>query len=421
MKTFFNIFQKIMNINIHVYPDEPFTIFPVNILKPECHCIHYFIKLMHYQNKQSKLTSSIYKTAEAKFVALRVFILSTFCNNELKDKILTIFSLAQKIYFAFIKFKRLWMLKKYPIVVTTDLSLNPLDETNKNTFVLLQHKSKYLFGVNDLISIIETAIGNSPEFFADPLSPKNPYNNQIFDNSTLYNIYFKMKYSDRILSQLFHGFFLENFIKHSFFITYEPLIRQQAIKDYVFNSPYTTCYPLVIEMIQSNRYVKLLHIDSQFPKDILVDIFRPFLYYFCIIRYDVRGTEKIHKYKGILEYKLFVFYRFNRAFGRKYIKVIKINGKITSQEYIFNTTHVSFYQIPSIYKRLEESTDIMFGILDINVNNNIIPVYGIENLFNTNDEIITVDEYIDPFDENEEYDEEYDEEEDEEDDDSSIS
>jgi hypothetical protein len=101
--------------------------------------------------------------------------------------------------------------------------------------------------------------------------------------------------------------------------------------------------------------------------------------------------------------------------------VIKINGKITSQEYIFNTTHVSFYQIPSIYKRLEESTDIMFGILDINVNNNIIPVYGIENLFNTNDEIITVDEYIDPFDENEEYDEEYDEEEDEEDDDSSIS
>ena len=101
------------------------------------------------------------------------------------------------------------------------------------------------------------------------------------------------------------------------------------------------------------------------------------LYYFCIIRYDVRGTEKIHKYKGILEYKLFVCYRFNRAFGRKYIKVIKINGKITSQEYIFNTTHVSFYQIPSIYKRLEESTDIMFGILDINVNNNIIPVYGI--------------------------------------------
>jgi hypothetical protein len=410
MKTFFNIFQKIMNVNVHVYPDEPFTIFPTNVLKPEYHLINYFIKLMYYQEKQSTKKCKIYRTAESKFSVLRFFILSSFCNDDLKDKIFNIFSLSQKTYFALIKCKRLWMHKKYPIVVTTDLSLNPLDETNKNTFVLLQHKSKYLFRVNDLISIIETSIGNSPEFFADPLSPKNPYNNQIFDNSTLYNIYFKMKYSDRILSSLFHGFFLENFIKHNFFITHEPLIRQTAIKDYVFKSPYTSCYSLVIEMIQSNKYTKLLHIDSQFPKDVLVDIFRPFLYYFCVIRYDIRGTEKIHKYRGILEYKLFMFYKFNRAFGRKYVKIIKINGKMIKQEYLFNTKHVTFYQIPSIYKMLEVPSDIMYNLqtinndvnnVNVNVNNNnIILSYNIgnvnDNLFNSYLEIITVEEYTTP-------------------------
>ena len=47
--------------------------------------------------------------------------------------------------------------------------------------------------MNDLINIIETAICNAPNFFLDPLPPKNPYNNQKLNTSTLCNIYFKMK------------------------------------------------------------------------------------------------------------------------------------------------------------------------------------------------------------------------------------
>jgi len=50
--------------------------------------------------------------------------------------------------------------------------LNPLNIYDKNTFILIQNKSKYLFSVNDLVSIIETALSNSPNFFAEPLSPK---------------------------------------------------------------------------------------------------------------------------------------------------------------------------------------------------------------------------------------------------------
>ena len=71
-----------------------------------------------------------------------------------------------------------------------------------------------------------------------------------------------MKNNGRLISQMFHGFFLENFIKHRFLIAYEPLIRQQHIKDYVFNLPYMYCYPLVIEMILSNKYTPNTPIDA---------------------------------------------------------------------------------------------------------------------------------------------------------------
>ena len=113
--------------------------------------------------------------------------------KEDKENIITIFSNAQKHYHAFSRFAYIYKLKKYPCIVTDDLSLNPLNPNHKNTFTLVENKSKYLFSLNDLISIIETAIGNSPNFFSEPLSPVNPYNKQIFTNSTLYNIYFKMK------------------------------------------------------------------------------------------------------------------------------------------------------------------------------------------------------------------------------------
>jgi hypothetical protein len=76
----------------------------------------------------------------------------------------------------------------------------------------------------------------------------------------------------------------------------------------------------------------------------LVDIFRPYLFYYYIINYSIKGTEKIYKYKTHLHKKLKQFYQHNKLFGRKLcIKTIKKNKSTFSST--FNTDHINFYNI----------------------------------------------------------------------------
>jgi Ran GTPase-activating protein (RanGAP) involved in mRNA processing and transport len=70
------------------------------------------------------------------------------------------------------------------------------------------------------------------------------------------------------------------------------------------------------------------------------------LFYFFIINYDIKDTSKIYNYKEILYIKLKAFYKYNKAFGRQYIKLTSRLGKITQQNIYFNDKHINFYKIP---------------------------------------------------------------------------
>jgi hypothetical protein len=368
MKTFFNILQTIGNIKNKKYPDEPFELITNNLRnnftnnndinndinddtnKTKSY-IHFMINLMYQKTINicsefgSNNTHFFYK---AKFNTLNYFLVNTFIQKELKEQIVNTFSSAQKYYYAFSKLAHNFRQKKYNLVVSSDLMLNPLEITHVNTFVLIQNKTKYLFGLHDLISIIENAIGNTDHFFSDPLWPRNPYNNQEFHLVTLYNIYFKMKQSPRIMSTLFHLFFLESFSTSSFSENHEAFIRDYAIKKYVFNSPPNEITSSILTMLKSNFFTRKLHIDIDFPKDILASIFRPFLYYYYIVHYDISGTSKVENYNIILQDKLKIFYKFNPIFGRKIVKLIKSTkspNKVIKQEYEFITKHIRFYDI----------------------------------------------------------------------------
>ena len=348
MKTFFNILQTVINKKNKTYPDEPFkfvTSDSSNIYSEEIIYIDFLINEIYYNQKKSILLIPYMQNAEAKFSSLNSILENKLYNKQLKEKLIYIFSKSQKYYYAFSKLSQIYKTKKYPITVSNDLMLNPLNIYDKKTFILIQNKSKYLFSVNDLVSIIETALSNSPNFFAEPLSPLNPYNKEPFSISTLYNIYFKLKESGRLISILFHLFFLEHFNKKQFLEKNEPVIREKAIKTYVYNSPYTILYSSVLTMLNSNSYTKKLSIHREFPKDILVEIFRPFLFYFFTINYDIKYTSKINIYRNILNIKLKKFYEYNKAFGRKYITCETRFGKVIKKHYQFNTKHISFYKI----------------------------------------------------------------------------
>lgn len=113
-----------------------------------------------------------------------------------------------------------------------------------------------------------------------------------------------MKNSNRVMSTLFHLFFLDNFDINSFSENHESLLRTFSIKKYVFNTPYNDLYKPILKMLDSNIFTKQLAIHEDFPKELLASIFRPFLYYFYIINYDIKGTYKIYNYKIILNKKL---------------------------------------------------------------------------------------------------------------------
>jgi hypothetical protein len=261
------------------------------------------------------------------------------------------FSKAQRVYKAFARLAHIYKFKKYKMVVTEDLSMNPLEPKHPSTFILCQNKSKYLFNINDIVKIIENAITHAPSFFQDPVEAKNPYNNEKFNLSTLYNIYFKVKTLPRVMPTLLHLFFLENFDIDEFILNNEPLLRETAIRKYIHNSTDDVLYKSIMKMLMGNYYTRKLTIHKEFPLKTLTDIFKPFLYYFYIINYDIQGTQKIDNYKRVLYIKLKKFYEYNKAFGRKmYNSTIqnkllrRLNLPIIPQTY-FSTKHISFHNI----------------------------------------------------------------------------
>ena len=288
---------------------------------------------------------------EIKFKYFIDEINNIFLTEEQKEDFINIFCNIQKIYFALSRFACVYKYKKAKVVVDFDLCLNPINFDNKNSICLLQQKYKYYFRINDLISIIDTALSNSPNFFSDPLISKNPYNNVPFNKSTLYNIYFGIREKTYIIPELLHKFFLCNFDIYKFEKKYEYLIREHAIQKYIKNSDIETLHNSVLSMINyynniDYTYNHQIKIHANFPKKKLVDIMRPYLHLYYLYKYSLITTKKMNS-KNILYKKLLDFFKFNPSFGREQIKVQTIflkNKKIYKNIHSYNDKHILFYQ-----------------------------------------------------------------------------
>jgi hypothetical protein len=288
---------------------------------------------------------------EIKFKYFIDEINNIFLTEEQKEDFINVFCKIQNTYFALSRFAYVYKYKKAKIVVDFDMCLNPIDLDNKNSICLLQEKYKYYFRINDLISIIDTALSNSPNFFSDPLISKNPYNNVPFNKSTLYNIYFNIRAKTCIIPELLHKFFLCNFDIYKFEKKYEYLIREHAIQKYIKNSDIDSLHNSILSMIDyynniDYTYNHQIKIHSNFPKKKLVDIMRPYLHLYYLYKYSLITTKKINS-KNILYKKLNNFFKFNPSFGRQQIKVhfyFSKSKKIYKNIYTYNDKHILFYQ-----------------------------------------------------------------------------
>ena len=183
---------------------------------------------------------------------------------------------------------------------------------------------------------------------------KNPYSNVPFKKSTLYNIYYFLKYKTNNYSDLFHKFFISNFNMSIFFNNYEHLLREHSIKNYVSTSPNCILRSEIIKMLKvfnlSREEKYKIIIDKEFPDNLLIKIMRPYLLLYFKQLYSLIPIVKENA-KCELKHKLYLFNKEYPMFGKRKI--------LTSQKLLPNfksRLYVSGVEFLSEHKPFQNET-----------------------------------------------------------------
>lgn len=297
------------------------------------------------ENFAFMLLKNPYKIKD-KFGFFNQTMTNNFFNAEMKEHFLSTFCKIQQTYFAFSRLCRIWKLKYGKFVVTADLGMNELSLENKNVMCILHDNKNYLFSIRDLITLIETSLLNNYCFFSLPLAVKNPYNNIPFNKSTLYNIYYFIRFNTDLYPELLFHFFNANFNIAIFGRKYEYLLREISVDKYVKNTDTDSLHGDVKDMIHlvliRNKYKITIHKD--FPKPKLVEIMRPYLQLWYSAFYSLIPIKQQSSMKRLVR-KLIKFIKFNPQFGRRYVKIDTkyVNGTLRHiQTVCYNDTHKPF-------------------------------------------------------------------------------
>ena len=306
---------------------------------------------LHPDFIQDNLPKSCTKIEQFKKIVENIFI-----SNDILEKYITLYSKINKTYYSFCKLVMLWRLKRGRIHNNENLYMNPISIHDSNVLPIYQNGQIYLFTIRELLNGLNCALSNTTELFTHTLMYKNPYNNMIFNKSTLYNIYFAIRSSNFIIPETIQAFFLSDFDIVEYSKNNEYIIRETYIKRYVFQSSHTTLLPNIFIMLENYSDHDIQQIHKDFPITALVDSMRPFLYMYlqstsCL---DL-SKQKYCRCKLIRELKL--FFDNNPNFGRKIVSVksTRVLTKLnTKNKFAIKRTIVhEFAEINYNYKKLD--------------------------------------------------------------------
>jgi hypothetical protein len=304
--------------------------------------LFYLANTLLFYNISSSATSNTEKniytivSIKYKFLKKNIHTFMEIVNDDFMD----LFRNVQNHYMAFARLANIWKHKRSTVQIDHDLYMTPLIRTKRSVFSLLQQGKIYLFTGSNLANIIGTALSNAPNFFVEPLTVKNPYNNIPLTKSDLYNIYFFLKQSPIIMPILFHNYFMVDFDLRKFSDENENIIKNNAFNSYVRNASATSLYNSAVQMLK--KYQKKIVIHKEFPKETAIQVLRPYLLLYYIIEYSSEEYRRQYA-EDELKYKLKRLYKYNPLFGRKIVKMKRIGYsgrmiKITE----FSTNHPYF-------------------------------------------------------------------------------
>jgi len=340
MNTFDTIIYKVINIKNNVFSPKYDTTDMVSGIH-KLFFSRYIEKKTTYKNKFNFLNETIDNFYFVK-------------KHEERNEFINYFNKIQKVYHTLNRFCFLYKIKKAKLIVNTDLQLNEIKFGEKNVLSIYYNNYNYLFKIEDLLKIIYISLTNTYLFFCQPITIKNPYNNLPFQKSILYYIYFYLINNTSIgyikpeYIDIFFKFKQTDFNMTTFINSYEYILREISIKNYINNSTKTQTEGTILIMISEynirHKNYKI-NIDIEFPVDILIKIMTPYLnlyltaYYSLVTKHNIDSKIKLYK-------KLKEFNKFNPLFGRKIVvfkEKIK-NGKIIKYDpqIEFNSLHKKF-------------------------------------------------------------------------------
>lgn len=267
--------------------------------------------------------------------------------DEERKVFISYFTKIQKIYRALNRFCFLYKTKKANMVVSTDLQLNEINIKQKNVILIYHNNSNYLFKIDDLLRIIYTSLTNTYMFFCEPITIKNPYNNLPFNKSILYYIYFYLVnnthigYINHNYIDVFFKFKQCDFNMTKFIDNYEYVLREYSIQNYIINTTKNQLKNDIIKMIKEfNLYSPnhKIHIDSEFPSELLVKIMKPYLHLYLTAFYSLVSKIKTDANIRLIK-KLIDFQKYNPSFGKK---IIVMKDKLKNGKIVKYKSHVEF-------------------------------------------------------------------------------
>ena len=254
-----------------------------------------------------------------KFEVIKEFMENPFITKEKKDNLLSYMCVTQRCFNKFRKIYKMYLYKKMKKYNNdTDLCLIPLDNF-KNNIEIIQENTIFTFKINDLIRLIVEALTASYDLFIESKLPKNPYNNVVFENHNLYNIYFHIEYKTNISMPLLLKFFFQcDFSIKNLLIHHESYLKDIVIHNFVKNSDdYDKIYDHIINMSEKSS---LINIHDDFPKNDVIVKLKHCLLDYLLSEYSYNPSKK-RKHKRILLSKLKEFNKEHPRFGRVYRRI----------------------------------------------------------------------------------------------------
>lgn len=209
---------------------------------------------------------------------------------------------------------------------------NKLDDYKKEDIMfIIDNKRVYKFYSKDLYKITKKNLTMQDDWFSTPKMICNPFTNNPFTISQLYNIYFFLESRPFRSSDVYKEYFRNNFNIKYFQEFTLPTIREDIIKEKVKNM---SNYEI---LNYSKRIFKKYCLDigiyhklnTTFPVQLLRKHFKYYIELYLLSCYSTCQSKRFY-YSRILKLKLKIFFKDNPTFGRKIVKKVHTLQRDTS-------------------------------------------------------------------------------------------